>query len=494
MSLIRRVVAGFRGIARIERDRRVIRASGLFDAGWYRAQNPDVVRARMDPVRHYLRHGWTEGRDPAPGFSVRGYLRIHPDVAAAGAEPLGHYLARGRGEGRGVVTVAEQALAAAAPAEVVAEGNPFLVPLRLFAVPAGPRVNLLTTDDLRPGGIFGGSATALIAGALLARRTGATLRVIGRTVPPDRSAIVALLHLHAVPLPDRIETEIALAQPGAPLLPAGPDERWLATSWWTAHVLRDLLGGEPFTWIIQEDERSFHPAGDDWLRCTEMLADPGIRFLVNTPRLQAALVAAGFPGVAERGHAFLPAFPRAIYPRTPRDPGGPWRLLFYARPGHPRNLYLRGLAVLDAAIEAGVLEPADWRIGFVGTVTAPVALARGVRPELHAGLDWAAYGRLVGATDVGLSLMASPHPSYPPLDLAAAGAVVVTNRFAGKDDLADLSPRILCADPDVPALVAALARAATLARQPIPADPAPGLPGDWTASLGPAIDGLLARG
>ena len=494
MSLIGRGRARLAGIARLERDRRMVLASPYFDAAFYRDRNPDVVTARMDPARHYLRHGWAEGRDPSAAFSVAGYLHRHPDVAAAGMDPLRHYLTHGQAEGRPVVAVGEAAHLAAGPAQVVADANPFLAPLRLFPVPAAPRVNLLTTDEVRPGGIFGGTATALIAAALIARRTDATLRVIGRTVLPDRAAILALLHLHAVPPPARIEAEVAPSVPAAPALPVGPAERWLATSWWTAHVLRAALGATPFTWILQEDERAFHPVGDDWVRCTEMLADPAIRFLVNTPGLQAALAGAGYPGVAVRGHAFVPAFPRSIYPRTQRAPGAPRRFLFYARPGHPRNLYLRGLAALDAAIEEGVLDPDAWRIGFIGTVTSEVTLARGIRPELHAGLDWAEYGRLVGATDLGLSLMASPHPSYPPLDLAVAGAVAVTNRFPGKDDLAGFSPRILCADLDVPSLVAALARGAALARQPVPADPAPGLPGDWEASLGPAIDALLAAG
>jgi len=494
VSLIHRARSRIRGIAKLERDRRLLLASGLFDPAWYRARNPDVVAARMDPARHYLRHGWLEGRDPSAAFSVGGYRDRHPDVAAAGIDPLGHYLEHGRAEGRPIVSVADAALGASVPAAVLADTNPYLAPLRLFPVPAGPRVNVLTTDEVRAGGIFGGLATALIAGALLARRTDATLRVIGRTVLPDRAALVALLALHDVPLPERIETELAPSDRAAPVLPAGPEERWLATSWWTAHVLRDALGAAPFTWILQEDERAFHPVGDDWLRCTEMLADPAIRFLVNTPALQAALAGAGHAGVAERGHAFLPAFPRAIYPRTERVPGAPRRFLFYARPGHPRNLYLRGLAALDAAIDEGILDPAGWRVGFVGTVTGQVSLARGVRPEMHAGLGWAEYGRLVGATDLGLSLMASPHPSYPPLDLAVAGAVAVTNRFAGKEDLAELSPRIICADPDVPSLVAALARGVSLARQPIPADPAPGLPGDWETALGGAIDALLAAG
>ena len=51
--------------------------------------------------------------------------------------------------------------------------------------------------------------------------------------------------------------------------------------------------------------------------------------------------------------------------------------------------------------------------------------------------------------------MLSPHPSHPPLEMAAAGARVVTNRFATKD-LGQLSPAILSVEPAVPDLAAAM--------------------------------------
>ena len=55
--------------------------------------------------------------------------------------------------------------------------------------------------------------------------------------------------------------------------------------------------------------------------------------------------------------------------------------------------------------------------------------------------------------DVGLSLMSSPHPSYPVIDLAAAGKMVVTNDFFGKMNLSEkVSDRII----QVPATVESL--------------------------------------
>ena len=85
---------------RLIRDIRLLRNSGLFDSSWYLQQNPDVAKAGINPLRHFLRHGWTEGRDPNPIFHTNFYLMQHPDVATAAVNPLMHYLRFGAAEGR----------------------------------------------------------------------------------------------------------------------------------------------------------------------------------------------------------------------------------------------------------------------------------------------------------------------------------------------------------------------------------------------------------
>ncbi len=70
------------------------------DAAFYRAQYPDVAASGAEPLRHYCRWGWREGRDPSAVFSTRHYLESHPDVAEQGINPLWHFLALGEAEGR----------------------------------------------------------------------------------------------------------------------------------------------------------------------------------------------------------------------------------------------------------------------------------------------------------------------------------------------------------------------------------------------------------
>jgi hypothetical protein len=85
-------------LRRFHPDRETVEAE--FDARFYLAAHPDVARAGVDPIEHFLVSGWREGRDPNREFSVREYLEANPDVAAAGVNPFVHYLRAGRAEGR----------------------------------------------------------------------------------------------------------------------------------------------------------------------------------------------------------------------------------------------------------------------------------------------------------------------------------------------------------------------------------------------------------
>ncbi|CAO4173743.1 TylF/MycF/NovP-related O-methyltransferase [Methylorubrum populi] len=78
----------------------LIAASGLFDSAFYLAANEDVVRAKLDPLQHYLWHGGLEGRRPSPAFDGAAYLASYEDLREAGVNPLLHYLKFGVVEGR----------------------------------------------------------------------------------------------------------------------------------------------------------------------------------------------------------------------------------------------------------------------------------------------------------------------------------------------------------------------------------------------------------
>lgn len=79
--------------------RKMIR-SGLFDKQWYVSQYPEVLQSRYSPLRHYLKIGWKEGKNPSERFDTNRYLNAYPDVRQSGANPLVHFLTFGGMEGR----------------------------------------------------------------------------------------------------------------------------------------------------------------------------------------------------------------------------------------------------------------------------------------------------------------------------------------------------------------------------------------------------------
>jgi GT2 family glycosyltransferase/glycosyltransferase involved in cell wall biosynthesis len=101
---------------------RSVHRSRLFDAGWYLTTYPDVAESGIEPLVHFTCIGGFEGRSPnrffdsdfyvrrhgaewagfaaGPLFDTAGYLALHHDVAQSGMNPLLHYLRWGFQEGR----------------------------------------------------------------------------------------------------------------------------------------------------------------------------------------------------------------------------------------------------------------------------------------------------------------------------------------------------------------------------------------------------------
>jgi hypothetical protein len=373
---------------------------------------------------------------------------------------------------------------------------PLLRPLAVYPAP-GPadrrRRLTIVTDSVSTGSLFGGVGTAMIVGALLAERLDASLRIVTRTQAPEPTAFATVLKAHEIRWEANVEFGFSsLASDGNGIAMHAGD-LFLTTSWWSTWAALRSVDPARIVYLLQEDERLFYPSGDEQLLCSEVLADERIRFLVNTAMLYEHLVSEGYQGIEKRGIAFEPAFPTSLYYREPGPGSGRRTFLFYARPNNYRNLFHRGLDAIDASLLDGGLSPTGWDFHFVGKDIPPVTLPHGVRPRRAENLSWPDYASLIRRVDIGLSLIASPHPSYPPLDLAACGAVAVTNRFGPKQSLRRYSANIICAEPSTAALAEAISQAVRLAgddeqrRRNASND---GLCRSWATSLAPVVDEL----
>jgi hypothetical protein len=372
-------------------------------------------------------------------------------------------------------------------------------------IPGGP-IRVEVTDTREPrlviliptlelGRLTGGPNTALNLGAEVAAR-GTPVRFVATHggAGADEALtrhVAALTGDSSAGLPVAFESVAA-----SRVLGLGRDDTVVATWWPTAYIAADAIratGASEFLYLVQDFEPAFYPWSTNYALALHTYAMP-MRAMCNTSLLRDHLVDGRIGRFADApaesiSITFEPAVDRQLF--RPRDrPSGPRRLLFYARPGKPRNAFELGLAALRRAVEAGAFG-GDWEFVAIGEQVPelPLGSDRVLRPMPWRSL--ADYGELLGSSDVLLSLMLSPHPSYPPLEMAAAGGNVVTNTFGVKTEaaMARLSPRIVAVAPDVDRLAAALQAASGLPR--LRDAPPMTLPESWHAALGPTVDWIL---
>lgn len=79
---------------------KILKKSYAFDTKYYLSSNIDVAESGMEPLVHYVKYGWKEGRNPNGWFDTNYYLGTYPDVKEKGINPLVHYILYGKKEGR----------------------------------------------------------------------------------------------------------------------------------------------------------------------------------------------------------------------------------------------------------------------------------------------------------------------------------------------------------------------------------------------------------
>jgi glycosyltransferase involved in cell wall biosynthesis len=426
-----------------------------FDTGWYLRRHPEVAAAGLDPVEHYRLHGWKEGRRPGPLFDPVWYRGTYPDVARAETDPLTHYVQFGRHEGRHANHLAL----------VAAEGSyrppdgliPWFSPVN-FEVDAGlagsPRLNVLV-PGLGARHLTGGPNTALQFGYRLAAR-GHPVRFIATDAPLDDDTAPLWSHMAAISdVGTRLgNVEVVDGSDRFRAVRIGENDVFMATAWWTAQSIKAVLPKvrhQRFLYLIQDYEPLFFASSSQYALAVETYDLDHVP-IVNSRFLLDHLAAERVgrfadPAFVEAAVVFEPTVDRMLFrPAVPTAPRTTRRLLFYARPQNGlRNLFELGVAALQMAIQHEVFDEADWEFWGMGDPFEPISI--GPTTLLHPlpWTDFSSYAAQMRDSDVLLSLMLAPHPSYPPLEMAACGGISVTTEFGPKtaERLAAISPNIV---------------------------------------------------
>jgi len=248
-----------------------------------------------------------------------------------------------------------------------------------------------------------------------------------------------------------------------------PDDTFIATTWWTAYIVHataQQLGQEKFIYLIQEFEPFTFPMGSYYAMARSSYDFPH-NAIFSTQFLQSYFASQKigvFEGESNDGNAM--AFENAIFAYDAKEltfqDRAPHRLLFYARPeAHAsRNMFEIAYIALSKAIEQGVFND-QWEIHGIGSNHKNIPLPNDCELVMRGIVGLTEYRELLPQYDIGLSLMYTPHPSLLPLEMAAAGMVVITSECMNKthSDLHAISSNLYGAVPTIDGVLAGIKEA-----------------------------------
>jgi hypothetical protein len=211
---------------------------------------------------------------------------------------------------------------------------------------------------------------------------------------------------------------------------------FLATAWQTAHVTslvcedQSRLFGIPlrkFIYLIQDYEPPFHPWSSLYYLADATYQDPSRFDAVFNTEVLARFFKERYD---INGQIYNPALNPQIA-RHVRQVKKQKVCLIYYRTHAVRNCYELCEIIVEELVAKDPQFYIDWRFLAIGEAIQEDN--PGSRIERLGRLSLEEYGQLMSRSAVGLSLMVSPHPSYPPLEMAAAGMLVLANTYEAKD-------------------------------------------------------------
>ncbi len=306
------------------------------------------------------------------------------------------------------------------------------------------RLTLVVPTTLRQqayGGLVTGLDIFFSLAATLKQRLPIDIRIL-QTQPEDAEANSLVAEMASAQKIDPSEITIVNRFYKGSNLSVRKREIFMPYNWTCAANLLEPLaqqcahfGGpaRPLIYPIQEYEPNFYPMSSDQLLAREVYdADWPIYALVNSSQLEVWLNMLGHRFA--KTLVFEPRLSSSLRPFLPLAVVGERerRILVYGRPNESRNCFpiLRnGLQLWAKKFP----EQSGWQVISAGAEHPPIPLGKGREVRSLGKLSMEDYAKVLSKCAIGISLMASPHPSYPPLEMAHFGLLTLTNRFANKD-------------------------------------------------------------
>ncbi len=324
--------------------------------------------------------------------------------------------------------------------------------------PSLPLVNrkgyvTILVPSLQKSSFFGGTATALILAGLISKEQGKKIRIVetlqhGGASPRQLSEF---FKANAIEIDDENIILIDLSPRKYNhygYLDIHPEDLYIASAWWDAHLLNQLPLPSKYIYLIQDFEPIFYNNSDKYILAEQTYKNRSFIPVCNTELMYKFMSEKGYEHIKENGIWFEPAV--GVKPLTSEKEVGQntkKRLFIYGRPSVARNLFFFALDSLNELFSEEKLLASEWEVCMAGQDSlSDVILPSGVRIKNLGKMNIDEYYKLVQGTDLAISPMMAPHPNYPTLEFASAGAAVVTTAWETKINLSNYSNNIFVSE------------------------------------------------
>jgi O-antigen biosynthesis protein len=244
-------------------------------------------------------------------------------------------------------------------------------------------------------------------------------------------------------------------------LPIVKHDVFLTTAWWTTHITQNIIKKQkaffgscyPLIYLIQDFEPCFYNWSARYaLAEATYKGDVDTIAIINSKELSDYMLNKGYQ--FHNKYYFLPKMNNMLKKnwklRNPKSKKK--QLIVYGRPSTDRNLF----PIILSALKIWVFKQADiseWTLLSLGEEHKDIDLGNGAVLVSKGKLSLDGYSTILEESSLGLSLMLSPHPSYPPLEMAYFGALTITNKYENKD-LSGMHENLISVDSCNPSSIA----------------------------------------
>lgn len=218
---------------------------------------------------------------------------------------------------------------------------------------------------------------------------------------------------------------------------------FLATAWWTAYSIRNIIKWQKETYklkkchnllyFIQDYEPYFYPwsSRQSSAESTYHLDIPTVA-IFNSKELMDYFNNHNYKFV--KSYYFSPILNDSLKKHLLEDEELPRKkqIVVYGRPSVARNAF----EIVEESLILAFKDRDDideWKFISMGEEHYDAKIKDDVTLKSVGKLSLDEYALMMEESYLGISLMVSPHPSYPPLEMSSFGIKTITNKYENKD-------------------------------------------------------------